>query len=142
MMARFTILLHKYFSPPLLSRPILGGADVTPDPVDWANVSGPTPLITTPETITGISTGITLSFNITTNDGLSFYYRKNSVSWIFVSSGTGVNVGSVAVSNNDVLEFKADNPTVSGGILDVEIINDSDGSALIDSIRFEFIGGL
>lgn len=139
MMARFTILLHKYFSPPLLSRPTLGGADVTPDPVDWGNVSGPTPLITTPETITGISTSVSFSFSIPSNTGLSFYYRKNSVSWVFVSSGTGSNLGSVSVSNNDVLEFKADNETTPGAVLTVDITNQSDGSALIDSITFTHI---
>ena len=117
-----------------------GGADVTPNAVDWLDpVSFALPVTTTNETITGISTAITFRMDVTLNDGLDIYYSKNSGSWTLITAGgTGTNLATVSISNNDTLQFKADNAQFSFVSATVEVYNTSDSNTLIDSFTFQY----
>jgi len=105
-----------------------GGGDVTPDPIDW-----PVVILTTPEgtsetkTITGITSSITISLFIIANEG-SLLYSKNGAPFTLYS-------GPFSVSNNETLAFKVTgfNP---GFYAEFQVVNDSDNSAVIDTIFF------
>lgn len=112
-------------------------ADVTPDPVNWNNPSGIGELITNTQTITGISTDITLAINIWQLGDAAFgdiYFSKNSGAYQLINYPTGT---TVIMTNNDTLSFKAVQSGGTNGASDyIFVINQSDNNTQLDEIIF------
>ncbi len=84
-----------------LLRKTAAGPDVTPDAVNWANITATTQGANANQTISGIHSSITLG--ITYSDGLyQIEYRINSGTYIGAGSG-----GTFSVSNGQTVNFRA-----------------------------------
>jgi hypothetical protein len=120
-----------------------GGADNTPDAVNWSNCGEVTSKKTTTwvysaQQITGISTSITLQV-VFSNTSFSFLqYKIQSTSTVPSLSTPPTAAGyssaahnaTITVSNNEYLVFSASG---SSGSTTVTVKNTSDGNATLDT---------
>lgn len=105
-----------------------GSADVTPDPVDWPNITAVgTSVTTVTRTITGINTTITLQLDRSATSG-PVAYSLNSGPFVNFTSGT-----TISVSNNDTLAFRSTKVT-SAQIVTITVKNNSDNSTILDTV--------
>lgn len=104
--------------------------DVTPYAVNWNDVSTfPPPVVTNTQTISGISTPITLRIDLVENyDGLSLEYSKNNGAYQAISNG-----GTFTVSNADTLKFRVPSG-ITGAQIIFNVVNQSDSDAILDTI--------
>ena len=111
-----------------------GGGDVTPNAVNWANVSGEYSNVTTSMLqITGITTSITLKVSFTGTQQNQKYSVQSSASF---GTGTAIaNDGTFTVSNNQYVGFRADCGGSCTGtkVSTWTITNVSDGNAVLDT---------
>lgn len=110
--------------------------DVIPDTLNWDNPTGSImPLSTISQTITGINTTITIKVNIIQYDNVwDFWYVKNGGSDVTISNGM-----TFTVANNDTLVFKGSTDSPFSGVQDaLEILNNSDGDTILDTIVFTY----
>lgn len=110
-----------------------GGADVTPDAIDWPSVTGAHPPTSTTQTFTGIDTTITIRLNVVQQAGLDAYYNKNSGGWTLYGSGE-----EISIANNDTLNFKGQGFIISGGEkVTTTVVNVSDSNTELDTVYLE-----
>ena len=111
-----------------------GGGDVTPNAVNWANVTGEGANVTTSMLqITGITTSITLKVSFTGIQQNQKYSVQSSASF---GTGTAIaNNGTFTVSNNQYVGFRADcgGACASTKVSTWTITNVSDGDAVLDT---------
>ena len=117
-----------------VARAAAGGGDVTPNAVNWANVTGEYSNVTTSMLqITGITTSITLKVSFTGIQQNQKYSVQSSASF---GTGTAIaNDGTFTVSNNQYVGFRAD---CGGACAETKvstwtITNVSDGNAVLDT---------
>ena len=117
-----------------VARAAAGGGDVTPNAVNWANVTGEYSNVTTSMLqITGITTSITLKVSFTGAQQNQKYSVQSSASF---GTGTAIaNDGTFTVSNNQYVGFRAD---CGGACAETKvstwtITNVSDGNAVLDT---------
>ena len=115
-----------------VARAAAGGGDVTPNAVNWANVTGEYSNVTTSMLqITGITTSITLKVSFTGAQQNQKYSVQSSASF---GTGTAIaNDGTFTVSNNQYVGFRAD---CGGACAETKvstwtITNVSDGNAVL-----------
>lgn len=116
-------------------KPTGGGSDVTPNAVNWDDVSSSAPpyqVDTNSQTISGINTAIELDITFDFNDG-GFYYIKNTDDPVLFSS-------PFTVVNGDTLKFRFEG---SGGMVQFNVYNNSDpsGPTLLDTCFMELVYG-
>jgi hypothetical protein len=105
------------------------GADVTPDAVDWADISGTDIASNSNQTISGIFSSISIGLTITGNDDLEIIeYRINSGSYVTYSAPFNV-------SNGDTLNFQV-STVLSSAAGSVTVTNQSAGGATLDSFAY------
>jgi hypothetical protein len=105
------------------------GADVTPDAVNWANISGTDVASNANQTISGISSSISIGLTITGNDDLEIIaYRINSGSYVTYSAPFNV-------SNGDTLNFQV-STVISAAAGSVTVTNESAGGVTLDSFTY------
>lgn len=114
-------------------KPTGGGSDVTPNAVNWDDVSSSAPpyhVDTNSQTISGINTAIELDITFDFNDG-AFYYIKNTDDPVIFSS-------PFTVVNGDTLKFRFEG---SGGMVQFNVYNNSDpsGPTLLDTCFMELV---
>ena len=112
-----------------------GGGDVTPNAVNWANVTGEYSNVTTSMLqITGITTSITLKVSFT---GAQVNQKYSVQSSAIFGTGTAIaNDGTFTVSNHQYVGFRADCDDVCappGKVSTWTITNVSDGNAVLDT---------
>ena len=113
---------------------VAAGGGVTPNAVNWADVSFGQETQTAMLQITGITSTITLRATFSTNNPNS-YNQKYSVQ-SSASFGTGTAIasnGTFTVSNNQYLGFSSQSGGGYGMTTSWTITNVSDSNALIDS---------
>ena len=117
-----------------VARAAAGGGDVTPNAVNWANVTGEYSNVTTSMLqITGITTSITLKVSFTGAQQNQKYSVQSSASF---GTGTAIaNDGTFTVSNNQYVGFRADCGGACGStkVSTWTITNVSDGDAVLDT---------
>lgn len=106
-----------------------GAADVTPNAVNWTQV---TLLESTTQTITGISSSITLRLNLYGYSFGSWYVYINDVGYSMTGDLENDGYYDFEASNNDVIYFTTSSSQLSRTF---DIINLSDGNALLDTIE-------
>lgn len=112
-----------------------GGADVTPDDVNWSDVIDfpPGPIYTDTQQIKGISTTITLEVEIINGDNYTLEVGVNNSNSY---GGTITDVtggGTFTVDNNQYVTFKLSS---SGfGFVEFRVINNSDVNTTLDVIQ-------
>lgn len=100
------------------------GGGARPNPMNWTAVVGVSPRTTNTQTVTGITTDITLHASRT---------GGASVAWIKNGANVGlITGGDLSVSLDDTVAFQVTGNT-SG---DVTVTNVSDGNALIDTFAY------
>jgi len=118
------------------------GGDVTPDAVNWTDVSSTSGTATTiGQLITGISSSITLRLNVSGNGADTIQYGTNSTNSTpatFTTIGSGTpftgNTSTFNISNNTWLFFRLLRGTQSLCILTtVTVTNTSDSNATLDT---------
>lgn len=109
---------------------IAGGGDVTPNAVNWANISSATsPAANANQTVDGCSRSITIS---AANSGSGFLeYRLDSGSYVTYSAPFSVNALAGQTLNWRVSAFAG---TVTGTIT---VTNDSDSSTTLDTFTYD-----
>lgn len=110
-----------------------GGADVTPNAVNWSDITGLGSAQNTNQTIAGIDTSITLRLDRSTiliGNGTAQYSKNNGAETTFASGDT------ISMSNNDTLYFKVNNTTFSPITGTVAVVNTSDSNALLDTFTW------
>jgi hypothetical protein len=128
-----------------------GGGDVTPNAVNWANVTNwaPGPVQTSMLQITGITEPITLRVNLAISSfgGMyeNFNHKFSVQSTASFGTGTAIaNNGTFTVSNNQYLGFS--NQGFSGNVptmyTDWTITNTSDSNTVLDTFRITTYVGL
>jgi len=111
--------------------------DVTPNAVNWADVSDVGTATTTMQQFTGINQTITIAVDWGL-DG-DFYYSKNTTNSYDAATQVQIITSpqSITISNGDYLGFRL----VQDGRLDnynnVEVKNSSDGNATLDTFIIE-----
>jgi hypothetical protein len=106
-----------------------GGGDVTPDPVDWPDVTFTIIGETESQTISGITSSITISIGCEyCGDGGVLYYSLNGGSFVQYTA-------PFSVSNGQTLTWSVEDLPFSGSHI-INVINDSDGGAILDAITF------
>ena len=114
-----------------------GGGDVTPNAVNWANVTGEGANVTTSMLqITGITTSITLKVSFVLNTGIQLNQKYSVQSSASFGTGTAIaNNGTFTVSNNQYVGFRADcgGACASTKVSTWTITNVSDGDAVLDT---------
>ena len=117
-----------------------GGGDVTPDAVNWNDVSGGYGflLYTNTVTVTGISTAINLTISWSGNEIGSFGISINGGSLIDLEAEGG-SPRTFSISNNDTIRFGA---SIIAGIkvITVTVTNASDGNAVLDTFTMTVFG--
>jgi hypothetical protein len=110
-------------------------ADVTPNALNWTAASD---LTSTTQTITGINTSITLRINNSSSySGVGYFsVYINNVGYNMAESIQNDGFFDFVVSNNDVIYFDTASSTFS-----FDIINLSDGNALLDTLELGGAGG-
>jgi len=109
-----------------------GSQDVTPDAIDWANISGADVANTTDETVTGIYNTIDLYYDIVNNGAAPIvYYRIDSGTWQFLNAGS---TNTFTVSNNQTVGWQV---VASFGTVNstITVKNASDAGATIDTFN-------
>lgn len=109
-----------------------GSQDVTPDAIDWANISGADVANTTDETVTGIYNTINLYYDIVNNGAAPIvYYRIDSGTWQFLNAGS---TNTFTVSNNQTVGWQV---VASFGTVNstITVKNASDAGATIDAFN-------
>ena len=109
-----------------------GSQDVTPDALDWANISGADVANTTDETVTGIYNTIDLYYDIVNNGAAPIvYYRIDSGTWQFLNAGS---TNTFTVSNNQTVGWQV---VASFGTVNstITVKNASDAGATIDAFN-------
>ena len=117
-------------------------ADVTPNAVDWSNISnfdvGTADTIN--QTINGITSDIDLYYTITSQSGPSVQvsYSINNTTFTVLSPGA---TNTITLSNNNTLKWRVvtlggDNILHSGTI---NVFNDTDGDASLDSFTYNLL---
>ena len=105
-----------------------GGSDVTPNAVNWNDVSAPGGSTNT-VTITGINTAINLSISWTGYPGTgAFDVYKNDSPISLPDEGSPY---TLSVSNNDEIYFSASSIAVAS--ISVTVTNASDGNTVLDT---------
>lgn len=115
--------------------------DVTPNAVNWANITGIGSGQNSNQTITGINTTITLSFNNSTSpSAIVSVYVNNS----FVDSNVNGQTTNFTVNNNDVVYFSAAGNFGEAPSGTVTVRNVSDGNVVLDTFTINITadGGL
>lgn len=111
-----------------------GGGDVTPNAVNWSNVSGEYANVTTAMLqITGITSTITLQVAFT---GTQLNQKRSVQSTASFGTGTAIaNNGTFTVSNNQYVGFRADcgGACASTKTSTWTITNVSDSNAVLDT---------
>lgn len=109
----------------------LSARDVTPDAVNWANVSGASPQANANQTISGITSSISISLSLSGTSGEAIFldYRINSGSYVTYST-------PFSVSNGDTLNFRVSTISGGAGAGTVTVTNDSSGSATLDTFTY------
>lgn len=108
-----------------------GTSDVTPNALNWANIStGNSSANTNSQTVTGINTAITLRVDFDEDRG-NYTLQANVNGTLVGNAVSSPGNFSFSVSNNDVVYFRA----VGGETRDstADVTNTSDGGAAIDS---------
>lgn len=101
-----------------------GGFDVTPNAVNWADISGATPQSNANQTISGIDATISISLGKTGSGILT--YDLNGAGFTAYS-------GAFNVTNGQTLRFQLSGAGTSGT---VTVTNDSDGSTTLDTFTY------
>lgn len=117
-----------------------GGADVTPNAVNWDDVSGGfgLPLYTNTVTITGISTAINLTISWSGNDIGFFGVSINGGTYVNLEDDGG-SPRTFSISNNDTIRFSAS--LIAGSkVISVTVTNSSDGNAVLDTFTMTVYG--
>lgn len=112
-----------------------GGADVTPDAVNWSDVCDfpGNPIYTDTQQIKGISTTITLEVEIINGDNYTLEVGVNNSNSY---GGTITDVtggGTFTVDNNQYVTFKLSSS--SFGFVEFRVINNSDVTTILDVIQ-------
>ena len=126
-----TILLHM-LAASTQQRVATGPSDVTPDSVNWGNLSD---LIggqdsNSNQTISGIDTTISLKYSLS-GDSITLKYRKNSGSYVTLSPGS-----TFTVSNGDTVNFQGETTNTSTRSGTITVINASDSDATLDTFTY------
>lgn len=106
----------------------LGGNDVIPDAVNWADVSGVSPQANANQTISGITSSITISI-LNTDVNAVVNYRINSGSYVAYAA-------PFSVSNGQTLNFQIEALPSTTPAGTVTVRNDSNGSATLDTFTY------
>ena len=116
-----------------------GGADVTPNAVDWNDVSGGYGflLYTNTVTVTGISTAINLTISWSGNEIGFFGISINGGSFIDLEAEGG-SPRTFSISNNDTIRFGASG--VGGKVITVTVTNASDANTVLDTFTMTYFG--
>lgn len=112
---------------------LTGGADVTPNAVNWGNISGTTSGTNANQTVNGCSTSITIS--MTYVGGADIEYSLDGAAFVAYTVPFSVNA-----QTGQTLRWQA---TTDGGIPasgTVTIRNDSDASAVLDTFTVTLSG--
>lgn len=109
----------------------MNGVDVIPDAVNWANVSGASPQANANQSITGITSTISISLALSGTSGEAIFlkYRINSGTYVTYSTPFSVSVG-------DTLNFQVSTIAGGAGAGTVTVTNDSSGSATLDTFTY------
>jgi len=115
------------------------GPDVTPNAVNWADVTSGNQATTSMQQFTGINQTITLSISWTASGGGQFFYSKNTTNTY--DTGTQVSLTSsptsLTISNGDYLGFRLNWVSTDNDVRNVTVTNTSDGNATLDTFRLE-----
>lgn len=116
----------------------VAAADVTPNAVDWNNVSGGfgLPLYTNTVTITGIDTAINLVITWSGNDGGDFGITINGT--YFGLEASGGSPRTFSISNNNTIRFGAGG--AASKTISVTVTNASNGNAVLDTFIITYFG--
>lgn len=107
-----------------------GASDVTPNAVNWGNVSGTDFAANANQTISGITSSITISLSISGNDDSeTISYRIDSGSYVGYTIPFSVSNGQTLNFGVAVLPL-----TTAGGTVTVR--NDSAGSVTLDTFTY------
>ena len=107
-----------------------GGGDVTPNAVNWADVSGDQSAMLQ---ITGITSTITLQVAYSGNNINQKYSVQSTASF---GTGTAIaNNGTFTISNNQYLGFSCQSPYPYYNTDTFTITNVSDGNAVLDTFQ-------
>jgi hypothetical protein len=105
-----------------------GRVDVTPNAVNWANVSGVSPQANANQTIDGITSSISISLTGMDVNTLA-YYRINSGSYVLYTA-------PFSVSNGQTLNFQMQALPATSPSGTITVRNDSSGSATLDTFTY------
>lgn len=115
-----------------------GGADVTPNAVDWNDDVSSVSSTTNTVTITGINTAINLSISYTGYGTGVFSAYKNDTEFDL----TNDNPYTLSVSNNDEVYFVYSGSGGEESTVSVTVTNASDGNTVLDTFTMTaFQGG-
>jgi hypothetical protein len=110
-----------------------GGGGVTPNAVNWANVTGGAVTETAMLQITGITSTITLQVAYSGNNINQKYSVQSTASF---GTGTAIaNNGTFTISNNQYLGFSCQSPYPYFNTDTFTITNVSDGDAVLDTFQ-------
>ena len=132
-----------------------GGADVTPNAVNWADIyfdGGAGEWYYTEKQITGINQTITLKVQYISLFGSELYYFVSNSPAAIIPGGGGIdgvaptnlgmniiaNNGTFTVSNNEYVTFGAN--VVCGENTTITVKNQSDGDSTMDTMNMQQIG--
>ncbi len=107
-----------------------GGSDVTPAPLDWTDAFGDIIAHTNSQTITGITTPISLAAGA--SGGGNLHYSLNG--------GSAGYLGAFAVAAGNTLIWSILNTGTAAVSGTVTITNVSDGGATLDSFNYTATG--
>ncbi len=113
----------------------VSASDVTPDAVNWTNITAHNPVAAVGsnanQTISGISTSITLRFEDDNAFSADVYeYSKNNGAWTAFTTGSN----TLSVANTDTVKFRVTSTTTLTGT--ISVYNDTDGAALLDTFFY------
>jgi len=103
--------------------------DVTPNAVNWANITGSTSGSNANQTIDGISSSISVGASLTGSGILS--YSLNGAGFTAYST-------PVSVSNGQTLRWTVDAVFATNGT--VTVTNQSDGAITLDTFTYDLTG--
>ena len=109
-----------------------GGADVTPNAVNWNDASGACNCSTNEQTITGINTAINLVISWSASISLNnFLLYINATEFDLFNNYE--SPATFSISNNDTISFYTSGTGCSPVNNSVTITNASDGNAVLDT---------